>query len=309
MKPESRGLVDRLGGPLVLFGLAGLVVGVALAPVAWNAATGPQGTVAVVEVHGTITGETATAAVGDLREARRDDSIRAVVLDVNSPGGTAAASEQLYLAVDRTAEEMPVVAAVTGTAASGGYYASIPADRIYVTPAGAVGSVGVRAVVPPEGVSDDQIVSGPDKATTATEREARRRVETLRRAFVGAVFEERGENLSLSRRELSYAKVYSGSRGVQLGLADEVGGLGAAIADAGERAEMGRYATTRFESPTQDPLSQLGIGTGTCRTGGDSAAENCAGASVQRVRYLMVHGQLQRPDTADAREVSVNATN
>lgn len=309
MKPESPGVVDRLGGPLVLFGVAGLVVGIALAPVAWNTATSPQGTVAVVEVHGTITGETATAAIDDLREARQDDSIRAVVLDVNSPGGTAAASEQLYLAVDRTEEEMPVVAAVTGTAASGGYYASAPADRIYVTPAGAVGSVGVRAVVPPEGVSDSEIVSGPDKATAATEREARRRVETLRRAFVGAVFDERSENLSLSRRELSYAKVYSGSRSVQLGLADEVGGLGAAVAYAGERAEMSDYETTRFKSPTQSPLSQLGIGASTCRTDSDTGTANCAGVTVQRVQYLMVHGQLHQTAPAAGTEVNSSAAN
>ncbi|WP_197409767.1 ATP-dependent Clp protease proteolytic subunit, partial [Haloferax profundi] len=105
------------------------------APTVWERATGPDGTVAVIEMHGTITGDTATVVVDNLREARQNDSIEAVVLDINSPGGAASASEQLYLAVKRTQQEMPVVTSVTGMAASGGYYMTAPADHIYVTPA------------------------------------------------------------------------------------------------------------------------------------------------------------------------------
>ncbi|WP_435175162.1 S49 family peptidase [Halorussus sp. AFM4] len=304
MKPNRPSVVDRLGGPVVVFGVLGLLVGAAVAPSAWNAATGPDGTVAVIEVHGTITGDTAAAAVADLREARKNDSIRAVTLDINSPGGTAAASEQLYLAVKRTQQTMPVVVSVTGMAASGGYYAAAPADRIFVTPASSVGSVGVRATMPSQGTVSGEIATGPDKGSTATEAEIRRRVETLRRAFVGSVLAERGDALELTAEELSYAKLYAGSRGIEVGLADEVGALDAAIAAAADRANLSDYRTVRMESPTPSLLGQLGL-----RGSADGSATGTVVASprVDTVRYLMLHGRLVQP-TAGTREVTANAT-
>jgi len=303
MSEGSRGLLDSLGGPVVVFGVVGLVVSAGLVPYAWNATQGPDGTVAVIEVHGTINGETATAAIDAMREARQNESVAAVVLDINSRGGTAAASEQLYLAVKQTKQEMPVVASVTGLAASGGYYTSAPADAIYVAPANAVGSIGVRATVPPSDTPDNQITSGPDKYVTATESEARQRVETLRRAFVGAVYEERGDQLELSRAELSHGKIYSGSEGVEVGLADEVGGIDAAISDAAQRADLSDYETVRMESPTPSTLSQIGLnGSGSNSTAGD-------GPTVESVRYFMVHGQLNGHGSANVIEVNTNGTN
>lgn len=306
MKPESPTLLDRLGGPVVVFAIVGLIVSAALVPYAWGVMTGPDGSVAVIEVHGPITGDTATAAIDDLREARQNKSIKAVVLDINSGGGAASASEQLYLAVKRTENQMPVIVSVTGMAASGAYYTSAPADKIYVAPANAVGSVGVRAIVPPEGAPSNEITTGPDKTTTATKAEARRRVETLRRAFVGAVFEERGEKLTLSRQELSYAKVYSGSRGVKLGLADEIGGIDAAINHAAAQAELTDYETVRMKSPTQSPLSQIGLNASDSVQSSDRSIDS---TRFETVQYLMVHGQLNLPNSVDASEVSANDTN
>ena len=77
---------------LIVCGVAGLLVGAVFAPTVWDRATEPEGTVAVVEMHGTITGDTATVVTDNLREARQNDSIDAVVLDINSPGGAASAS-------------------------------------------------------------------------------------------------------------------------------------------------------------------------------------------------------------------------
>ncbi len=306
MKPNSPSLLDRLGGPLVVFAVIGLLVGGALVPYAWTAATASDGTVAVVEMHGTITGDTATAAIDDLREARRNESIEAVVLDINSPGGAASASEQLYLAVKRTQKEMPVVVSVTGVAASGSYYMSAPADKIFVSPASAVGSVGVRAVVPPQGAPDGEITTGPDKGSTATTAEARRRVETLRRAFVGAVMSERGDTLELSSQELSYAKVYSGTRSVELGLADDIGGIDAAISDAARRADLGDYEIVRMKSPSPSVLSQIGLNTsGQPRATTEMTFEY---TGVDTTQYLMLHGKLNTGSAAPT-EVSANGTN
>jgi protease-4 len=295
------GLLDRLGGPVVVFGVVGLVVGAALVPYAWGASTEPDGTVAVVEMHGTINGDTATAAIEDLREARQNDSVQAVVLDINSGGGLASVSEQLYLAVKRTSEQMPVKVAVTGMAASGAYYMSAPADEIYVTPASTVGSVGVRAVVPPGGAPDNQITTGPDKASGATEGEARQRVEALRSAFVDSVVAEREDELNLSASELSYAKVYSGTRGVELGLADQIGGLDAAVDAAAEDAGLDDYRTVRKESPTPSALSSIGLNS-SGPTGGD-------GLTVETTQYLMLHGQLDTPGDGNVTEVSADGAN
>ena len=292
------GLLDRLGGPVVVFGVVGLVVGAALVPYAWGATTDPDGTVAVVEMHGTINGDTATAAIEDLREARQNDSIEAVVLDINSGGGLASVSEQLYLAVERTSDQMPVKVAVTGMAASGAYYMSAPADGIYVTPASTVGSVGVRAVVPQSGAPDNQITTGPDKISGATEAETRQRVEALRNAFVDSVVAEREDELNLSATELSYAKVYSGTRSVELGLADQIGGLDAAIDAAAEDAGLSDYRTVRKESPTPSSLSSIGL-----NDSGETAGD---GVTVETTQYLMVHGQLDTPDSGNQTEVSAD---
>jgi protease-4 len=301
----SRRSFSNFGRLLLVVGVVGLLVGAAVAPTVWERTTGPDGSIAVVEMHGTITGDTATEVIDNLREARQNDSIEAVVLDVNSPGGTAAASEQLYLAVKRTQREIPVVASVTGMAASGGYYMTAPADAVYVTPASSVGSVGVRAVIPSDGTPPGEIVTGPDKGSTATNAEVRRRVEALRRAFVGSVMQERNESLDLSASELSYAKVYSGARGVEVGLADSVGGVDAAIADAAERAGVSNYDVVRMESPQPSIISQLGLraseGATAAASAGTQATFDYRG--VDTVQYLMLHGSLAGPQ-----EVNANAS-
>jgi len=298
---SARGVVRVTTLVLVV---VGLVVGVALAPQAWSFATQPDGNIAVVEVQGSITGETASGVVENLREARQNDSIEAVVLDVDSPGGTAAASEQLYLAVKRTAAEMPVVTSVTGTAASGSYYAAIPSEQIYVTPASVVGSVGVRATVPTSGSVEGEVVTGPDKNGGATEAEVYERVETLRRAFVGAVFAERGDRIDLTREEVSHAKVYSGAAGVENGLADEVGGVDTAVAVAADEAGLDDYRVTRMDAPQPSLLSQIGL---SAEEAPDqpSTEQVFDYRGVDTVQYLMLHGTIRTTETET--EVTANA--
>jgi protease-4 len=298
---SARGVVQAT--TLVLL-VVGLIVGVALAPQAWSYATQPDGNVAVVEIQGSITGETASGVVENLREARQNDSIEAVVLDVDSPGGTAAASEQLYLAVKRTAAEMPVVTSVTGTAASGSYYAAIPSEQIYVTPASVVGSVGVRATVPASGPVEGEVVTGPDKNSGSTEAEVYERVETLRRAFVGAVFAERGDRIDLTREEVSHAKVYSGAAGVENGLADEVGGVDTAVAAAADEAGLDDYRVTRMDAPQPSLLSQIGL---SAEEAPDQPTTEQVFdyRGVDTVQYLMLHGTIRTTETET--EVTANA--
>jgi len=119
-----------VGLAVVLAVVAGLVV----APSVYGAVTGPDGTVAVVEIDGSIDSATAQHVEDNLREARNNDSIEAVVLEVDSGGGLPAQSERMYAAVDRTASVMPVIATVDTLGASGAYLAIAPADKIYVAP-------------------------------------------------------------------------------------------------------------------------------------------------------------------------------
>ena len=232
----------RVATSYVLFVVIGVVVGLTVAPLAYNAATASDGTVAVVPIDGSITGNTATAYTSMMQEARQNPDIEAVVLISNSGGGSAAASERMYLQTKRTAQRMPVVASVDATSASGAYYTIAPADSIYTKPASVVGSIGVLGTLPQD-LEPNGIVgtTGPNKLSGSDSREFYSILESLRRAFVGAVVESRGDRLQLTPAEVTQAQIYSGSQAVQNGLADRIGDRQAAIQEAADAAELDSY--------------------------------------------------------------------
>ena len=208
-----------------------LVVAAIFAPVVWNGV--PSGgdddpSVAVVTLRGGTTDANVNAVRQDLREARTNESIEAVVLRVDSPGGPVDSSEEFYLAVNRTASEMPVVAYVEGTAASGGYYGIVPADEIVVKPSSNVGSIGVIVQAPlslieqVEQQGETFVRSGPDKAQVSKDG-LREDIEVLQRSFVGTVMRHRGDQLSLSREEVANGNTYLGARATENGFADRIG--------------------------------------------------------------------------------------
>lgn len=226
----------------VPFVVLGIVVGLAIAPAAYSVGGGTDGVVAVVPLEGSIDGQSAAAVSAMLTKARQDPDIKAVVIVSNSGGGTASASEELYFQTKRTAAEMPVVASVDAAAASGAYYTISPADHIYAKPSSVVGSIGVLAPLPPEVEPNDIIgTTGPHKLTGADERDFLYIIESLQRAFVGAVEHQRGDALQLSRAELEEARVYSGTQAVRNGLADSIGDQTAAVQEAAERAGLDDY--------------------------------------------------------------------
>jgi protease-4 len=242
LSDRFRRFMGRLAGSWVLFAALGLVVGLLIAPFAFQAATTTTGTVAVIPVAGGIDGNTAAGISAQLQKARADPSIEAVVLVSNSPGGGAAAGESLYLEVARTSEEMPVVASVDAMAASAAYYTIAPADYIYAKPSSLVGSVGVFVSKPTDPQPIDQVIaSGPDKLSGGSERDWSYKTESLRKAFVGAVYKYRGDNLTLSREEVSEAPLFTGGQAVSNGMADEVGGTTAAVRRAASMAGLDSY--------------------------------------------------------------------
>lgn len=228
-----------------------VVVALAIAPFAWQFGAETTSTVAVVPIAGSIDGENAGDVASRLAQARNDPSVEGVVLAVDSPGGVAAPSEELYAAVARTAEQMPVVATVGTAATSGAYYAIAPADEIYVKPSSSVGSIGVYLMTPQQVDPLEEIIqSGPDKLSGASERDWEYAADEIQNAFVASVLEHRGDELEIERSELERASVYTGVDAVDIGLADDMAGTQAGIQAVADRAGVDDYAVDRLQYET-----------------------------------------------------------
>lgn len=228
-----------------------LLVGALIAPAAYGTAKDygeSTDKIAVIEVGATIAPMTADPVKDKLQEARHNDSIAAVVLKVDTPGGGLAATEALALEVERTAEEMPVVVSVSQMAASGGYYVSAPADEIVAKPSAMVGSVGINFAYVDASATGSAIQSGPDKSGGYTEQEAIEMADVMVDGFYGTVLEHRGDRLELSEEELAYAKVYPSQVAVHNGMIDEIGTTDTAIQRAAERADLDRYEVVELDT-------------------------------------------------------------
>ena len=260
LKSQIRSLAGHRRVAYAAVVVAALLVGALIAPAAYSA-TGDiaesDDKVAVITVPPMIAGELTDDVHDDLEEARQNDSIEAVVLDVNSPGGALAATEELALDVERTAEEMPVVASVDSMAASGGYYVSAPADEIYANPGAQIGSVGIRYSHMGSSGPSSQITSGPDKDGGATEHDAIEMSNIMVEGFYGTVLEHRGDDLELSEEELAYAKVYSSQQAVHNGMVDEIGTTDTAIQAAAEQAGLESYEVVHGGFSLEDQFPVL----------------------------------------------------
>lgn len=203
-----------------------------------------RGRVAILRLYGPINGGSRSADwVESARRLRVVRNVPAVVLDIDSPGGGAAASDYLYLALARLADAKPLVAHVRGAGASGAYLAAMAARRIVVAPNSLVGSIGVLSVAPRVqdllarlGVQVHETKAGALKGAGAPWRDATpdeqakedELVAAYYEAFIGRVADGRG--MTRERvRELATGEIWLGSRAVELGLADETGDLERAI--------------------------------------------------------------------------------
>ena len=199
--------------------------------------------IAIITISGAIYDETYTNDILDmLRYARDDDSIKAVVLQIDSPGGYASLVESIYLDVLRLRQQKPVVTSIGTVGASGGYYIAVASNFIYAEPSSLVGSIGARCILPiPEKLDEDIITTGPFKATGGSRRKAIGGLETLKQEFVTAVTSQRGDRLNISEEEISRADVYSGSQCLRYGLVDDIGTRTAAIEKAASLAGIRNY--------------------------------------------------------------------
>lgn len=213
-------------------------------------AFGGFGNVGVVEVKGPIV--ESEQVVEDLRYFREASQIRAVLLRVDSPGGSVGPSQEIYAEVRRLAEEKVVVASMGGVAASGGYYVAIPATRIVANPGTITGSIGVITQVPNvEELADkvgfrmNTVTSGPSKDAgnpfrpfTDEDRQIfRTLIDDIYRQFVEDVAAGRGLELE-QVRTIADGRVYTGAQALELGLVDELGNFTDAIELAADLADI-----------------------------------------------------------------------
>lgn len=298
--------LSRTGVPsrrrqLAIAVVAGLVVGATLAPVAFGLFA-ESGTVAVVEVNGLLTADTVEPIAANLARAREDPDVGAVVLKINSPGGTVGGSERLYFAVQRTATEVPVVASVQETGASGAYYGLLPSDEVFVLPSSIVGSVGVTGPEPIPTRPDDS-KSGPNKQTADPDH-LRRVVETMKRGFVGSVVKHRGETIQMDRSQIASAEIYPGVQAVDNGFADRIGTLEDAITAAAERAGYDDVSVRTFRHHGRSSSVVLGSVETENRT--VVVIDESAGyAGVDTPMYFMVYGEVR----TDERVIATSTTN
>ncbi len=221
----------------ILVILVPLAIGIYVAPRAV-----PQPKVGVIRLYYEIFGLTAEEFKAQLDYARNDPSIRAVVIVINSPGGTANDSEEMYLDVLKTRQDMPIIASVDFLAASGAYYVAAATDEIYAKPGSAIGSIGVITQLPDSVfIEEDWLTTGPYKAFGGTRDGFSRRAETLMEVFVNAVAVGRGERLLADFETLTRAEIFDGVTAQQFGLIDGMISTQEAIARAGELAGLRDY--------------------------------------------------------------------
>ncbi len=218
--------------------------------------------------EGTMGSETIAEAI---KKARTDDKVKSIVLRVNSPGGSALASDVIWREMVLAKAEKPVIVSMGGVAASGGYYISCAADKIFAEHSTITGSIGVFGVVPNlKGLFNKKMGITLDQANTnlyadglsgfrplaETEREAiQEMIEVIYDDFTLKV--SQGRNMTQAEVDsIGQGRVWTGELAKKIGLVDEIGGIDAAIAEAVRLAELDDYKI--MELPEQkDPFEKL----------------------------------------------------
>ncbi len=208
----------------------------------------------------------------ELRKLREDDAVKAVVLRVNSPGGSALASDIIWREVILTKKVKPVIVSMGDLAASGGYYISAAADSIFAEPTTITGSIGVFGVIPnfqnlmnnKIGVHYDGVKTGKfadlmtsfDRPLTAEERDIiQREVDKVYGTFTKVVAD--GRKLSIADVEsIGQGRVWTGAQGVNNKLVDRLGNLDAAIQAAAKKANLNKYKVSQYPEK-EDPFTSI----------------------------------------------------
>ena len=206
-----------------------------------------------------------------IRKARKNEDVKAIVLRVNSPGGSALASEVIWREVMLAADEKPFIASLGGVAASGGYYIAAFADTIIAQPNTITGSIGAFGVFfTAEELLNDKLginietvttnryadLGTPDRKITPAEKAIfERQVDQVYQTFLQRV--AKGRKLKTSYVDsIGGGRVYTGKRALELGLVDMLGGLDTAITIAAGKAGLEEYRVVEYPE-LKDPIQQI----------------------------------------------------
>lgn len=227
-----------------------------------------EASIAVVYAEGTINmGRGQTGSIGGdsfssmMRKIRESDDYKAVVIRVNSPGGNAMASDNMWREIELTNREIPVVVSMSNYAASGGYYMSVPARKIFAQPVTLTGSIGVFGIYPEAsnlmeeklGITRDVVKTNKNsdmlslfRGMTGQERMIyQQHVDKTYEVFVNRV--SAGRNIDKTRVDsMGQGQVYTGKDALDRKLVDYLGGLPDAIDEAAELASIDDYEIEEY---------------------------------------------------------------
>jgi len=197
----------------------------------------PQPQIGIIRLSAPIDPYSGADLLRQIDYVRHHPEIRGVVLALDSPGGTVADTEAVYLELLNLRKTVPVVASVNLMAASGAYYLSVGTDYILCKPTSDVGNIGVIGYTPPIPSLVDGIVStGPYKLFGYERSEYVRQIEQVKQGFASAVQLGRGDRLKAEMTEVLSGKLWLGADAVRLGLADALGGESDAVEKAAQLA-------------------------------------------------------------------------
>jgi protease IV len=244
--------------------------------------------VAVIYANGEINGgEGSDNQIGSerisraIRKARLDDNIKAVVLRVNSPGGSALASDVIWREIVLTKKEKPVIASFGDVAASGGYYIGCAADSIFVQPNTITGSIGVFGIIPnfqnlmtnKLGITFDGVKTGKYADIMATNRPMtagerfiiQNELNRIYSGFVSRVADGRKKSKAYID-SIGGGHVWIGTDAVQIGLADRIGSFNDAIKAAAKKAKLKNYKIVEYPDVIDPWKSLMDEGTDRIKT-------------------------------------------
>ncbi len=239
-----------------------------------------QNRIAVIFAEGAIqSGKSGDGVIGSqtvvkqLRKARQDKNVKAVVFRINSPGGSALASDLIAEEVRLTSEVKPIIASFGNVAASGGYYIGAKCDRIFAQPNTITGSIGIFAVLfdaqatmnQKIGLTFDEVETNRSAnfaspfypMSPAEEKLLQSYVEKGYGNFLNVVREGRGFPDSLSVDKIAQGRVWSGKAAIGIQLVDEMGDLKAAISYAAEEAGLGSDYMLRLLPKPKSAMEEL----------------------------------------------------
>lgn len=238
MSNEPSGGLPSLRTTL-LFILLPLVFGIGISLII------PRPIVGMIYLNDAIYSYTAREMIEQIRYAKETAEVQAVVLVLDSPGGTVTDTEAVYLELAELRQTKPVITMVQGLAASGAYYLASGTNDILGSPSSQIGNVGVIATLPPSpGVLEDVITTGPYKMFGSPRDTFLREMEMIKEGFYQAVLLGRGDRLNIGPEVLLRGQIWSGSEALRLGLIDDIASTTEAIQWAADKAGIRNYEIT-----------------------------------------------------------------